>query len=173
MMERATASDRARREWRFPEGIRRRAGEFRLPQADRDLNGERGAPSPTKRKSEMKQVLVVDDSPVIRKIARRILEGMGLSASEAADGRQALAACSFFMPDAVLVDAAMPVLDGYEFLKELRAMPGGDKPKVVFCTSEYDVAQIARAMHAGADDFLMKPFDREHVQSKFEGLGIG
>ena len=105
----------------------------------------------------MKQVLVVDDSPVIRKIARRILEGMRLSTSEAADGRQALAACSFFMPDAIFVDGAMP---------------GGDKPKVVFCTSEHDVAQIARAMHAGADDFIMKPFDREHVQSKFESIGV-
>ncbi len=48
----------------------------------------------------------------------------------------------------------------------------GDLPKVVFCTSEYDVAQIARAMHAGADDFLMKPFDREHVQAKFESVGV-
>ena len=118
----------------------------------------------------MKQVLVVDDSPVIRKIARRILEGMKLSVSEAADGRQALAACSFVMPDAVFVDASMPVLDGYEFLRELRALPGGDAPKVIFCTSEYDVPQIARAMHAGADDFMMKPFDRELVQSKFEAL---
>ena len=118
----------------------------------------------------MKQVLVVDDSPVIRKIARRILEGMNLGTSEAADGRQALAACSFFMPDAILVDGAMPVLDGYEFLRELRAMPGGELPKVVFCTSEYDVAQIARAMHAGADDFMMKPFDREAMVLKFEAL---
>jgi two-component system chemotaxis response regulator CheY len=51
-------------------------------------------------------------------------------------------------------------------------MPGGEKPKIVFCTSEHDVSQIARAMHAGADDFIMKPFDRESLQSKFEGLGI-
>ncbi len=120
----------------------------------------------------MKQVLVVDDSPVIRKIARRILEGMHLRTSEAADGRQALAACSFLMPDAIFVDSSMPVLDGYEFLRELRRMPGGDKPKIVFCTSEHDVSQIARAMHAGADDFIMKPFDRELVQAKFESLGV-
>ena len=120
----------------------------------------------------MKQVLVVDDSPVIRKIARRILEGMRLRTSEAADGREALAACSFHMPDALFVDGNMPVLDGFEFLKELRRMPGGEKPKIVFCTSEHDVSQIARAMHAGADDFIMKPFDRELVQSKFEALGV-
>ena len=69
----------------------------------------------------MKQVLVVDDSPMIRKIARRILEGMRLRTSEAADGRETLAACSFQMPDALFVDGNMPVLDGFEFLKELRA----------------------------------------------------
>ena len=120
----------------------------------------------------MKQVLVVDDSPVIRKIARRILEGMSLKTSEASDGKQALAACSFLMPDAILVDGSMPVLDGYDFLKQLRQMPGGERPKVVFCASEHDVSQIARAMHAGANEFMMKPFDRELVQSKFTGLGI-
>lgn len=120
----------------------------------------------------MKQVLVIDDLPVIRKITRRILEGMRLSASEASDGRQALAACSFGMPDAIFVDSAMPGLDGYEFVRELRQMPGGDKPKIVFCSTEYDVSLIARAMHAGADEFLMKPFDRTTVETKFTNLGV-
>ena len=118
----------------------------------------------------MKQLLVVDDSPVIRKIARRILEGMRFQTSEATDGKQALAACSFLMPDAILVDWSMPVLDGYGFVKQLRRMPGGDKPKVIFCTSEYDVAHVARAMHSGADEFMLKPFDREIMLSKFEGI---
>ncbi|HXT07084.1 MAG TPA: response regulator [Roseiarcus sp.] len=120
----------------------------------------------------MKQVLVVDDSPVIRKITRRILEGMLLSTAEAADGRQALAACSFEMPDAIFVDSSMPGLDGYDFLRELRQMPGGEKPKVVFCSTEQDVSLIARAMHAGADEFLMKPFDRKSVEIKFINLGV-
>jgi two-component system, chemotaxis family, chemotaxis protein CheY len=120
----------------------------------------------------MKQVLVVDDSPVVRKITRRILEGMQVSASEASDGRQALAVCSFLMPDAIFVDSSMPGLDGYDFLRELRQMPGGDKPKVVFCSTEHDISQIARAMHAGADEFLMKPFDRKSVETKFANLGV-
>ncbi len=120
----------------------------------------------------MKQVLVVDDLPVIRKITRRILEGLALSTSEAADGRQALAACSFRMPDAIFVDSSMPGLDGYDFLRELRQMPGGEKPKVVFCSTEHDVSLIARAMHAGADEFLMKPFDRKSVETKFANLGV-
>jgi two-component system, chemotaxis family, chemotaxis protein CheY len=120
----------------------------------------------------MKQVLVVDDSPVIRKTARRILEGLNFQTAEAIDGKQALGACSFLMPDAVIVDWSMPVLDGFEFVKQLRRMPGGEKPKVLFCTSEYDVAQIARAMHAGADEVLMKPFDVSIVKAKFEEIGL-
>ena len=118
----------------------------------------------------MKQVLVVDDSPVIRKIARRILESLRVQTSEACDGRQALEACAVSMPDGIFVDSLMPVVDGFEFMRELRRMPDGEKPRLVFCTSEYDVAQIARALHAGADDILMKPFDREAVQSKFGAL---
>ena len=120
----------------------------------------------------MKQILVVDDSAVIRKVATRILEGMRFQTAEAEDGRKALSACSFLMPDAILLDWNMPVMDGFEFLRELRKMPGGARPKVVFCTTENDVAHIARAMHAGADEYIMKPFDKEIVQSKFEEIGL-
>jgi two-component system chemotaxis response regulator CheY len=120
----------------------------------------------------MKQVLVVDDSSVIRKVAKRILEGLHLQTAEAEDGRKALAACTFLMPDAILLDWNMPVMDGFEFLRELRKMPGGTKPKVVFCTTENDVAHIARAMHAGADEYIMKPFDKQIVQSKLEEIGL-
>ena len=120
----------------------------------------------------MTQVLVVDDSSVIRKVARRIFEGMRLETSEADNGQVALEACAASMPDAILLDWNMPVMDGFEFLMQLRKMPGGGKPKVVFCTTENDVAHIARAMHAGADEYIMKPFDREIVQSKFEEIGL-
>jgi two-component system, chemotaxis family, chemotaxis protein CheY len=118
----------------------------------------------------MVRVLVVDDSPVVRKIARRIFESMSLRSFEASDGREALAACSISMPEAILVDANMPTLDGYEFLHQLRRMPSGNRPKVVFCVSENDVAKIARAMHVGADDFMMKPFDADHIRAKFAYL---
>src|ERR1700709_780057 len=120
----------------------------------------------------MKQVLVIDDSPVIRKITRRILEGMRLQTSEASDGRQALAACSFMMPAAIFVDSSMPGPDGCDFLPGLRQMPGGERPKVVFCSTERKVSLIARAMHAGADEFLVKPFDRKAVETKFTNIGV-
>jgi len=120
----------------------------------------------------MKTCLIVDDSSVIRKVARRILEGLDFQIVEAENGEEAIASCQRQLPDAILLDWNMPKMDGYDFLRLLRRLPGGDKPKVVFCATEYDVAQIARAMHAGADDFIMKPFDREHVQAKFESIGV-
>ncbi len=120
----------------------------------------------------MKQILVVDDSAVIRKAAKRILEGLEMQASEARDGQEALLSCNTSMPDGILLDWNMPVMDGMEFLYELRKMPGGLKPKVVFCTTENNVAHIARAIHAGADEYIMKPFDRQILQSKFEEIGL-
>jgi two-component system chemotaxis response regulator CheY len=120
----------------------------------------------------MKHCLIVDDSSVIRKVARRILESLDFEITEAAEGEQALKACAARMPDAILVDWTMPVMDGYDFLKSLRRMPGGEKPKVVFCTTENDVAHIARAIHAGADEYIMKPFDKEIMTTKFQQVGL-
>ena len=115
----------------------------------------------------MKTCLVVDDSSVIRKVARRILENLEFSVSEAEDGQQALESCRRGMPDAILLDGNMPVMDGYEFLKAFRLLPDGDQPRVVFCATENDVVQIARAFHAGANDYMMKPFDTEVLAAKF------
>ena len=120
----------------------------------------------------MTHVLVVDDSPVIRKVARRIFDSMGYETTEAEDGQKAVTACEAGMPDVVLVDWNMPTLDGYGFLKELRKLPGGGEPTVVFCTTENDVAHIARAMHAGANGYMMKPFDSQMVRSKFAEFGL-
>ena len=120
----------------------------------------------------MKHCLVVDDSAVIRKVARRILEGLSFRVSEAEDGRQAMLACEAEMPDAVLLDWNMPVMDGYQFLQALRKMPRGDAPKVVFCTTENDVGHIARAIHAGADEYIMKPFDKDIMTAKLQEVGL-
>ncbi|MBV1707448.1 MAG: response regulator [Hyphomicrobiales bacterium] len=120
----------------------------------------------------MKHVLVVDDSSVIRKVATRILESMRFGASEAPGGREALAACQEHMPDAILLDWNMPEMDGFQFLQELRRMPGGNGPKVLFCTTENEVAYIAKAMHAGADEYIMKPFDKDIFRSKLQEIGL-
>jgi two-component system, chemotaxis family, chemotaxis protein CheY len=120
----------------------------------------------------MKTCLVVDDSRVIRKVARRILEDMEFAVDEAADGSEALTRCRENMPDAVLLDWNMPVMNGLDFLKALRADPGGDAPVVVFCTTENDLNAIAEAMSAGANEYIMKPFDSEIMQSKFAEVGL-
>jgi two-component system chemotaxis response regulator CheY len=120
----------------------------------------------------MKTCLIVDDSSVIRKVARRILEGLDFQIEEAEDGAQALDQCRRKLPEAILLDWNMPNMDGYEFLRSLRKLPGGDSPKVVFCTTENDVAHIARALHAGANEYIMKPFDRDIVEAKFQEVGL-
>lgn len=120
----------------------------------------------------MKYCLVVDDSSVIRKVSRRILEDMRFRVSEAENGEKALDMCRAEMPDVVLLDWNMPVMDGYEFLTKVRQIPGGGEPKIIFCTTENDIAHISRALEAGANEYIMKPFDKDIVAAKFQDAGI-
>ncbi|OSQ39658.1 response regulator [Thalassospira mesophila] len=120
----------------------------------------------------MKSCLVVDDSKVIRMVARRILEELGFEVVEAEDGMEALEKCFADMPDAVLLDWNMPIKSGIDFLRDLRAAPGGDEPVVVFCTTENDLEHIQEAITAGANEYIMKPFDSEIIQAKFEQVGL-
>jgi two-component system chemotaxis response regulator CheY len=116
--------------------------------------------------------LVVDDSRVVRIVARRMLEHRGYSVVEAEDGEKALLVCRLSMPDAVLLDWNMPVMNGIEFLKHLRAEFGPDKPPVVFCTTESDMTYVEQAIAAGAQEFIMKPFDEEILAGKFAQVGL-
>lgn len=120
----------------------------------------------------MSTFLIVDDSGVVRKVARRILEGFGFECAEAEDGQKALDAVRSSMPDAILLDWNMPVMNGLEFLQALRAEPNGAIPQVIFCTTENDMDHIVMAMNAGANEYIMKPFDAEIVQSKLEQLSL-
>lgn len=116
--------------------------------------------------------LVVDDSRVVRKVARRILEANGFRVEEAEDGALALAACRRAMPGAVLLDWNMPVMDGIEFLRAARKEFGPDKPVVVFCTTESSLDRISEALDAGAQEYVMKPFDEEIIVGKFVQAGL-
>lgn len=120
----------------------------------------------------MKSCLIVDDSRVVRMVARKILQDLSFDILEAEDGKKAFEVCLKQMPDAILLDWNMPVMNGIEFLRLLRQSPGGDQPKVVFCTTENDLAHIQEAMGAGADEYIMKPFDSEIIQSKFSQVGL-
>ena len=120
----------------------------------------------------MKSCLVVDDSRVIRLVARRILESLNFKVEEAEDGRKAMAACQKQMPDVILLDWNMPVMNGIEFLRALRKLSGGDTPRVVFCTTENDIQHIQEAIGAGANEYIMKPFDSEILETKLAQTGL-
>jgi two-component system chemotaxis response regulator CheY len=116
--------------------------------------------------------LVVDDSLVVRKAARRIIEGFGFTVTEAKDGQEALDACRASLPDGVLLDWNMPVMDGITFLRAARAEFGAEQPRIVLCTTEAEFARIVEALEAGAQEYVMKPFDAGILRDKFAQAGL-
>jgi two-component system chemotaxis response regulator CheY len=120
----------------------------------------------------MKHCLVVDDSRVIRTVARRILEELQYSVGEAEDGMEALRACREKMPDLIFLDWNLPTMKGLEFVKSVRGQQGGAHPVILFCTTENDAGEIAQAVAAGANDHILKPFDRGTVRDKLADIGV-
>jgi two-component system chemotaxis response regulator CheY len=120
----------------------------------------------------MTHCLVIDDSHVMRAVAQRIFEDLGFETREAADHEAALAAFREAVPDVALIDGDMPDADGDALVRALRELPGGDGVLILYMTTENEVARITRALEAGANDFLMKPIDRETVGAKLIELGF-
>lgn len=120
----------------------------------------------------MKSCLVVDDSKVVREFARRIMEGLSFQVNEAGNGREAIDACKKAMPDVILLDWNMPVMDGLACLTELRTIPHNDKAVVIFCTAENDIPHIQKAIGAGANEYIMKPFNTEILRDKLNQTGL-
>jgi two-component system, chemotaxis family, chemotaxis protein CheY len=116
--------------------------------------------------------LVVDDSRVVRKVARRILEAHGFAVTEAVDGQKALDACHEHLPECVLLDWNMPIMDGLQFLRALRKEFGPNNPPVVFCTTENDIGHIEIAISNGAQEYIMKPFDEDILTGKLAQVGL-
>ncbi len=118
-----------------------------------------------------KTCLIVDDSRVIRKVARQIMEGFGYAVVEAENGEEALTRCQLGMPHLVLTDWNMPVMSGLDFVARMRELPEAKKATVVFCTSKGEVADIHAGIAAGADDYIVKPFEETALKAKLETLG--
>jgi len=116
--------------------------------------------------------LVVDDSRVIRHMARDILSGLGVRTAEAEHGRAAVEFCRRTVPDFVLLDWNMPEMDGISCLRALRAMDLTPRPIVVMCTTESGMAKIREALEAGADEYIMKPYDRDVLLEKLAQTGL-
>ena len=119
----------------------------------------------------MKSCLIVDDSKVIRKVARHILETMQFDVAEASDGKEALDHCAQTAPDVILLDWNMPIMSGMDFLRAYRSSVVSPLAKVIFCTTENGIGHIKAAIDAGADEYVMKPFDRETLEAKLQIVG--
>jgi two-component system, chemotaxis family, chemotaxis protein CheY len=120
----------------------------------------------------MKTCLVIDDSRVIRKVACRIMQELSFDAEEAENGAAALMVCRRQMPDLILLDWQMPQMSGKEFLRVLRSETKGNHPVVLLCTTENDISDISEAVAAGADDYIMKPYDRGMLEAKLADVGM-
>ena len=120
------------------------------------------------------KVLIVDDARVVRIALRGIMQQLGWETVEAENGKQALAQVQKHADiELVLLDWHMPVMNGYDFLVSLRASPEhAEKPRVVMVTTEASMPSILKALAAGADEYIMKPFDADMIRGKLEMLGL-
>lgn len=120
-----------------------------------------------------KKILIVDDAKIVRKFSRKILDKLGFEdVDEAEHGKEALEKVTASMPDAILLDWNMPVMDGLEFIQNLRKLPNGEDPIVIFCTTENEIKKIETALSNSANEYIMKPFDEDVIKTKFEQLGV-
>ena len=118
----------------------------------------------------MKVCLVVDDSDVIRKIVRIILEGKGIDVIEAEHGQQALEFCERALPDLIFLDWDMPIMGPHEFLAAFAEIPKTHPVKILYCMTENDPEDLARAFSGGITNYMMKPFERQYLESKIDEL---
>jgi two-component system chemotaxis response regulator CheY len=122
----------------------------------------------------MSKALVVDDSKTIRIIIRRILIELGYEVCEAANGREALELIETQKAavKVVLADWNMPEMNGLELVKRLRQDPELPSLKVIMVTTETELGQMASALDAGANEYVMKPFTKDILKDKLQLIGI-
>jgi two-component system, chemotaxis family, chemotaxis protein CheY len=116
--------------------------------------------------------LILDDSRMIRAVARNLFEGLGFDVLEAEDVRDGLVQCAQSLPDIVLVDWNMPDADGISFIRAVRASNFAKQPKLLLCSTETKLSEIRAAFRAGADSYLMKPFDRAKLFHRLSRFGL-
>lgn len=119
------------------------------------------------------RILLVDDSRAARSILRNMLKGLDVELIEAEDGQEALDKLSATGPvDLALIDWNMPVMDGYELVCALRSDRAYDAMPLMMVTAETEMEQVVKALGAGANEFVMKPFSREVIYEKLALLGV-
>lgn len=118
--------------------------------------------------------LIIDDSRAMRRVLRRIVEPLGFAVTEAGDGREGLNQLGEMdTVDLILVDWNMPVMNGIEFVQAVRADEKRRDSKLVMVTTETEPLKMARALMAGVDEFVMKPFTSDILVDKLRLIGVG
>ncbi|HEY4259516.1 MAG TPA: response regulator [Schlesneria sp.] len=118
--------------------------------------------------------LIIDDSRAMRRVLRRIVEPLGFAVTEAGDGQEGLNQLSEMdAVDLILVDWNMPVMNGIEFVQAVRADTKRRDLKLVMVTTETEPMKMARALMAGVDEFVMKPFTSDILVDKLRLIGVG
>lgn len=119
------------------------------------------------------RALIVDDSRPIRRIEAEILQELGFETSDARHGKEALERLQDApLPNVALVDWNMPEMDGLEFIKAVRGDARFEGLVILMVTTETEPEQMLRALTAGADEYLMKPFDKESLVDKLRLVGV-
>ena len=116
--------------------------------------------------------LVIDDSRAMRLILGRMLRELGFEVADASNGLEGLEQLAATDPELVLVDWNMPAMTGIDFIEGMRRPPYSSSAKVLMVTTESEIPQVMRALSAGADEYLMKPFTKESVLDKLHLLGF-
>nr|WP_299506052.1 response regulator [uncultured Rhizobium sp.] len=118
----------------------------------------------------MQRLMIADGSDIVRKVGKKILSELGFDISEAGSGREALARCERELPHVIIVDAGMD--DALDLITNLRALPDGKAVKIYYCVVEADLKTMMAGKRAGANEFLLKPFDRKILTDTFGGKAI-
>jgi len=116
----------------------------------------------------MQRLMIADGSDVVRKVGKRILSELGFVVVEAASAQEAVSRCRAEIPSFLIVDAALE--GALDLIAQVRGMPNGKAVRIFYCVIEADLKKMMVGKRAGADDFLLKPFDRKILTSVFSGL---
>jgi two-component system, chemotaxis family, chemotaxis protein CheY len=119
------------------------------------------------------KALIVDDAKMIRALLCLTLKKLGITQIvEAENGEVALELCRKEMPNFIILDWNMPVMNGLAFLKALHQEPNWQDSTVILCTTENDADHIQSALSAGASEYIMKPFDVDIIRTKLVQVGL-
>ena len=120
------------------------------------------------------RALVIDDSKAMRALLGRLLGEIGFSVEEAGNGREGLEHLQAHgAPDVVLVDWNMPEMSGIEFVQAVRSNRDYDAVRLIMVTTETEMTRVVKALGAGLDAYVMKPFTKEAVVEQLERIGFG